>query len=156
MKITVTYGIGEGPTELAAFDKALFDAGVANYNLIKLSSMIPPGSSVSVGKAKLNDKAHGDKLYVVLAEQRESQPGTEAWAGIGWVIDGKGTKGMFVEHEGHSEAAVKKQIEESLTSMRKYRPDGYGSVQMKIVGTKCKKEPVCALVCAVYKSEGWG
>ena len=44
MKIIVTSGTGEGPTSLAAFDAALLDAGVANYNLICLSSIIPPGS----------------------------------------------------------------------------------------------------------------
>jgi len=156
MEIRVTYGMGEGPTELAAFDKALFDAGIANYNLIKLSSMIPPGSKINVGKVNLNEKAHGDKLYVVLSENKASKPGDEVFAGIGWVVDKKGSKGMFVEHHGSSESEVKELIMKTLESMRSYRPDGYGSVQCKIIGTKCKKEPVCALVCAVYKSEGWG
>jgi hypothetical protein len=42
MIIRVTSGTGTGPTELAAFDAALLDAGVANYNLIPLShSWIP-------------------------------------------------------------------------------------------------------------------
>ncbi len=51
MKIKVTYGIGEGATKLAAFDRALFDAGIANYNLIKLSSVIPENSE---DNAKIN------------------------------------------------------------------------------------------------------
>lgn len=39
MHIYVTTGTGEGPTPLAAFDAALINAGVANYNLICLSSV---------------------------------------------------------------------------------------------------------------------
>jgi arginine decarboxylase len=45
LEIQVTTGTGEGPTPLAAFDAALLDAGVANYNLILLSSVIPAGAS---------------------------------------------------------------------------------------------------------------
>ena len=42
MTITLSTGTGEGPTPLAAFDAALVDAGVADHNLICLSSVIPP------------------------------------------------------------------------------------------------------------------
>jgi arginine decarboxylase len=156
MEIKVTYGSGEGPTELAAFDRALFDAGVANYNLLKLSSVIPPNSTIKVGKIDWNDKAHGDRLYVVLSEKVETKPGKEAWAGIGWVIAiNDSCKGLFVEHHGSSEKEVKELITKSLGSMVKYRKDEYGPVQMKVQGIKCKKNPVCALVSAVYQSEGW-
>lgn len=36
-------GVGNGPTELNSFDRALRGAGVGDYNLIKLSSILPPG-----------------------------------------------------------------------------------------------------------------
>lgn len=36
-------GTAEGGTELNAFDNALLDAGIGNLNLIKVSSIIPPG-----------------------------------------------------------------------------------------------------------------
>ena len=39
-------GIGKGETALSAFDAALKQAGVYNYNLICLSSIIPPGAIV--------------------------------------------------------------------------------------------------------------
>ena len=54
MKIKVTYGTGEGLTKLAAFDRALFNAGIANYNLIKLSSVIPKNSEVLIEKLESN------------------------------------------------------------------------------------------------------
>jgi len=48
VNIQVSGGIGSGPTELSAFDQALVRAGVANYNLIYLSSVLPPDSDVTV------------------------------------------------------------------------------------------------------------
>ncbi len=85
MKIHVTSGTGEGDTDIAAFDKALWDAGIANYNIIKLSSMIPEGSDVVVEKPEMNNKEHGHKLYVVIAEAYQTEKGKKAIAGLGWV-----------------------------------------------------------------------
>ena len=40
---TMVTGSGEGGTALNAFDQALLNSGVGNTNLIKLSSILPPG-----------------------------------------------------------------------------------------------------------------
>src|SRR3990167_8246372 len=119
MKIAVASGIGTGPTKLAAFDAALNAAGVANYNLIRLSSIIPPKSKITVsrGPIKTQPGQWGDRLYVVMAEIRIDTPNAEAWAGIGWVQDKKTGKGMFVEHDGKNEATVKRDIRSSLEAL---------------------------------------
>ena len=44
LTIHLSSGTGEGPTPLAAFDAALWHASVANYNLLCLSSVIPPNA----------------------------------------------------------------------------------------------------------------
>jgi hypothetical protein len=31
----------------------------------------------------------------------------------------------------------------------------YGQIEREIVGAMCQGHPVCALVVAVYKTEGW-
>ena len=36
-------GIGEDQFQLVSFDKALFSSKIANYNLVKVSSILPPG-----------------------------------------------------------------------------------------------------------------
>jgi arginine decarboxylase len=46
MKLTVAAAIGQGRTELSAFDSALVAVGAANFNLVRLSSVIPPHSTV--------------------------------------------------------------------------------------------------------------
>ncbi len=93
--------VGTGPTELAAFDDALLKVGAANFNLVRLSSVIPPASQVAerIGAIGSPGGTWGDRLYVVYAEQRAGRPGEQAWAGVGWVQDESG-RGLFVEHEG--------------------------------------------------------
>lgn len=40
-EVWLTSGVGEGSTRLNAFDKALFNAGIGNLNLMKVTSILP-------------------------------------------------------------------------------------------------------------------
>lgn len=158
MNIQVSGGIGLGPTELSAFDQALVHAGIANYNLIYLSSVLPPDSNVTVTekpKQKHPGGIWGDRLYVVMAQKRISQRNQEAWAGIGWMQDPKTKQGLLVEHEGHSESEVQEDIRHSLIALARNRNMQFGPTHMHVVGTKCIDLPTCALVVAVFQSAGW-
>ncbi len=157
MEIKISTGLGAGPTQLSAFDSALNNAGIANYNLLKLSSVIPPKSKLIVSKTPLTNLPGqwGDRLYVVMAEQRAHVPNEEAWAGIGWVQDKKTGRGLFVEHEGSSEKAVRSDIRQSLEALMATRNVDFGNINMEVVGTTCKHLPVCAMVVAVYQADGW-
>ncbi|OHA15316.1 MAG: hypothetical protein A3G52_00975 [Candidatus Taylorbacteria bacterium RIFCSPLOWO2_12_FULL_43_20] len=155
-KITLTKGEGEGSTLLSAFDAALFDAGIANYNLIHLSSIIPTGFQIVVKKPNINQSEFGKKLYVVIAERRENEIGKEAWAGIGWVLknDNSG-EGLFVEHVGTTKEDVDNEIMSSLNDMKTRRQGNFGEIHSETIGVRCQSKPVCALVAAVYGSESW-
>lgn len=155
-EIIVTKGIGKGQTELSAFDSALIDAGVANYNLIPLSSVIPPDSEIKLQKFSHKKGEFGNRLFVVMSQRRESRKGKTACAGLGWVLatDGSG-RGLFVEHEGESESEIRGYINKSLSDMKKNRPDEFGDIQELVISNTCDGVSVCALVVAVYKSETW-
>lgn len=156
MKIQIASGTGMGHTKLAAFDKALHQAGVLNFNLIKLSSIIPPDSILELKKPNPRKLGRwGDRLYVVMADMRIDTPNVEAWAGIGWVQDKKTGKGLFVEHEATNEQTVRRDIKASLESLQGIRSLDFGPIHMKVVGRICTVEPVCALVIAVYEAESW-
>lgn len=146
-----------GPTQLSAFDAALNHAGVANYNLIKLSSVVPPNSEIEVSDKPLKDLPGewGDRLYVVMAEERTNVPNEEAWAGIGWVQDKETGKGLFVEHEGSSETSVRNDIRQSLEALMATRNVDFGPIHMEVVGTTCKHAPVCAMAVAVFQASDW-
>ncbi len=155
MKIYLTVGRGDGPTPLAAFDNAMYDAHVGNYNLIHLSSVIPPYSTIIQAPFVGEPKDYGDRLYVVLASQTEIVPGKWAWAGLAWTQEPNTLRGLFVEQHGSSEEDVRRNLDLTIRSLMERRPYDYGDVYMEVAGVDCKREPVCVMVVAAYKSLGW-
>ena len=157
LQIVVSAGVGQASTTLAAFDVALQRAGIANFNLITLSSVIPPGSVIEVPDSpRAVDGVWGDRLYVVLADARAEKHNEEAWAGIGWTQDPATGRGVFVEHHGFSEHQVEADIHASLESLVERRPDvEFGPMNSVVRGIVCESEPVCALVAATFVSVPW-
>jgi len=156
LDIFITTGKGEGNTKLSAFDQALFKAGIANYNLLPLSSVIPPNVNLKIENINWNNREHGHKLYVVISRIAEDVPGKEVWAGVGWVqVKNEDSRGLFVEHQAESEEKLIELIENSLNDMVVYREGEFTKPQYVTCGIKCVDKPVSAIVAAVYKSESW-
>ncbi len=159
LDIRLVEGVGTGPTTLAAYDAALRQVGVADYNLIRLSSVIPAGSMLTRSEGPLRPPGRwGDRMYVVTADARTAVAGAAVWAGIGWARDPSSGHGLLVEHEAHTQADVIADIEASLASLRRGRgragerlTDG----QVMTVGITCAEQPVCALVLAMFSTEPW-
>jgi len=154
LKIHICKGFGEGSTTMSAFDNALINAGIANYNLIYLSSIIPKDSIITTKKFINKIEEYGNKLYVVMARFDQTIINNEAWAGIGWVQDKEG-RGLFIEHFAESEDSVIRLIEHSMSDMKQNRDFKYGDIRYAVTGTKCYDKPICAIVAAVFKSENW-
>jgi arginine decarboxylase len=153
--IALATGLGEGPTPLAAFDAALRDAGVANYNLIGLSSVIPPGSVIERRKWATPPEDWGRRLYCVLSQMREERPGHGAHAGIGWVRDEVSGAGLFVELHDASRQQLEADLRATLRSMQAGRGIDFGEPHVEIASATCEGPPVCALVIAVYAAAPW-
>lgn len=162
MNIYLTSGIGNGKTLLSSFDSALFNAGISNYNLIVLSSIIPPGTVVIQKKYQTPNTEYGHRLYVVMSSNRSREVGLFVGSALGWVQTEDG-RGVFVEHSftENSKEAVRVQLTEevkkSLSDLCSQR--GYPFVQkkmkIKFSITKVTDNPTCVLVAAVYKAESW-
>ena len=142
-RITVRTGSGTGRTRLSAFDAALREAGVADLNLITLSSVVPPGSTVVESHEPLEHQ-HGDRLWCVLASAGAEQHGEVVWAGLGWARDTRTGAGVFVEHHSGSEEALRTQITLSLEDLCASR--GWSQVESSTV--------VATAECA-YEVQGW-
>ena len=153
-RIYITNGIGEGKTKISAFDKALAQAGVANYNLIYLSSVIPENSIVELKKMKSKESEYGKRCYVVIARSDQNIPKKEAWAGLSWTQDKDG-KGLFAEHHSDSKKKLLSLIRNTLPEMKTRRNYKYGKINSSIVGITCKEKAVCAVSIAFFKSENW-
>ena len=155
-------GKGEGKTLLSAFDGALFDAGISNYNLLVLSSIIPPGAIVKQHKYTTLDSEYGHRLYVVMSDNRSRESGRFIGSALGWTQESDG-RGVFVEHHftENSEEAVRSQLEDevnrSLSDLCHQRKYSYSKEKMniKMSVAKVTDKPACVLVVAVYKAEPW-
>ena len=110
--IRVVWGTGTGPTETAAYDAALADANVHNYNLVTVSSVIPAAATVeAVGTAPDLGPA-GNRLTVVEAHANAAGPQTVS-AALGWAT-GPGP-GLFYEAAGDTDATdVETRVREGL------------------------------------------
>lgn len=155
--IRISRSQGSGPTRLAAFDSALVAAGLQNFNLLPLSSVIPVGASVQVvGPADQLQGVHGDLLYCVYAASYATVPGAQAWAGIAWGLrDDDSGAGLFVEHSGPTEHAVHADLSATLGDMMAKRPHHYREGGRLVASATCVDHPVAALVVASYQAVGW-
>jgi arginine decarboxylase len=155
MIILVTGAVGRGPTPLAAFDAALVTAGVADRNLIYLSSVLPPSSSVhQVDRIDCTPGTWGDRLYCVAAQAGTTAAGAQAWAGVGWVQDASG-RGLLVEHHAGDEVSLRSLVRSSLDGLCRNRDVRFPSGGIEVAGACCVDEPACALVVAVFESAAW-
>jgi len=166
MKITVTSGGGIGATAMAAFDDALRVAGIADYNLIKLSSIIPPKAEIEIEKySPVGSDEFGNRLYTVLAEMRSEVPGKTIGAGIGWYQWGD-KRGVFAEHHEmideldskKMEKLIRNNLEQTVANLCEFRKISYDKSKLNVVleVKEVTKKPSSVLVAAVYKSDGWG
>src|SRR5262245_31951892 len=85
-KIFLTSGVGKHREKLSSFEMALRAAGIAQYNLVRVSSIFPP-------HAKLISKTEGMKLlrpgqilYVVMSENATNEPHRLVAASVGVAI----------------------------------------------------------------------
>lgn len=103
-----TNGVGRHKEKLASFEIALRDADIAEFNLVRVSSIYPPGCKIvsrSVGRKKLGP---GQILFVVIAESSTNEPNRLISASIGVAIPRDKEKyGYLSEHHAYGITAKK-------------------------------------------------
>jgi arginine decarboxylase len=109
MPIRVAWGTGTGPTEMSAYDAALADANLHNYNLVTVSSVIPVDADVeAVGTAPDLGPA-GNKLTVVEAHASAAGPrhvsAALAWGKHASTEPDEEGPGLFYEVADETDAA---------------------------------------------------
>jgi arginine decarboxylase len=114
----VTAGAAEGSTELNAFDNALLAAGIGNLNLIKVSSIVPPGAQFLDDSPPITP---GSLVPAVYAAVHSDTAGETICAAVGIGI-GRESHGMIFEHHGTSrevtERVVTGMVEEGFARRR--------------------------------------
>lgn len=147
MKIDIVWGKDEGKTVLSAFDKALLKAGIHNFNLISLSSVIPLNSVVKEIGVYRSSNEIGKIQYVVIASYGSKKSNITISAGLGWVQTEQG--GLFIESKGEfSQEECEEEITVGLREMLAAR--GWrGEIKMKVISHRVR-EIANVTVAAVY------
>jgi arginine decarboxylase len=114
--VTVVAGVGEGTTDLNAFDHALMDAGIANLNFVRLTSIFPMGAKV----VPMRPFTPGMIMPAVYAKITRHTPGEHIAAAVGVGIGEEGY-GVIMEHShagvaANAEEIVRRMVEEAMTT----------------------------------------
>ncbi len=107
-RIFFVSGVGVHNEELAAFEAALRDAGIAHFNLVYVSSIFPPGCKRISAKQGLQYLSPGEIVYCVMARNSTHEPGRLLCSSIGVALPQDDKKyGYLSEHHGFGETAEK-------------------------------------------------
>jgi arginine decarboxylase len=159
--IRVVWGAGTGPTELASYDAALAAAGVHNYNLSRVSSVVPAGETVTTPGTAPDLGPVGGELTVVEARATGS---AAVAACLGWATAEAG--GLFYESGAVEDGAVvgerveaddptdaaRRQVLRGLAAGRDLRPWAFGDPETRTAAVAGEREGeyATAVVLGVY------
>jgi len=85
-EIFFTKGVGKEKEQLASFEMALRDAQIAKYNIVRVSSIFPPGCKMISREQGLKKLLAGQIIYVVIGEAATNEPNRLIGASIGVAI----------------------------------------------------------------------
>lgn len=149
--IRVVWGAASAATAMASYDAALAAAGVENYNLSHISSVIPDGAEVRVAETAPDLGPAGERLTIVEG-RRTVAPGEaeQASAGLGWSTEESG-RGIFYESSGTDPNHVRETVEAGLQAGRDLREWDYVDGDLQVVSAPAAPdEYTTALIVAAY------
>ncbi|KKU82714.1 MAG: Pyruvoyl-dependent arginine decarboxylase [Parcubacteria group bacterium GW2011_GWA2_47_8] len=107
-KVFFTKGVGAHKDQLASFEAALRNAGIEKFNLVYVSSILPPRCQVVTREEGLKHLSPGSIVFVVMARNLTNEPNRLIAASIG-VAKPKNPDqyGYLSEHHPYGETAHK-------------------------------------------------
>ena len=82
-KLFLTRGVGVHREKLTSFEMALREAGIAHFNLVRVSSIFPPHCQIVTREEGLPLLQAGEVVFAVIAEMSTNEPGRRIAASIG-------------------------------------------------------------------------
>ena len=105
----VTKGVGKHKEKLTSFEMALRDAKIAEFNLVKVSSIFPPNCKLIPQSVGLKRLKPGQVVYVVMSENATDEPHRLVASSVGIAIPkDKNRYGYLSEHHsfGQTDSAA--------------------------------------------------
>lgn len=119
-KVFLTKGVGKHKDKLQSFELALRKAGIAYCNIVRVSSILPPGCTVISREKGLSLIKPGEIIHCVMSENSTNEPNRLIAASIGIAIPAeKGQYGYISEHHsfGQNDQAAGNYAEDLAASM---------------------------------------
>lgn len=100
----ITKGVGKHKEKLTSFEMALRDAGIAEFNLVRVSSIFPPNCKLVPRATGLKSLSPGEIVYVVMSENATNEPNRLIAASAGIAIPKEQNRhGYISEHHSFGE-----------------------------------------------------
>lgn len=119
-RLFLTSGVGVNQHELASFEAALRDAGIAQFNLVYVSSISPPGCK-RIGKSYgLKFLSPGEMVYCIMARTQTNEPNRLIVSSIGLAVPASVKQhGYISEHHafGQTDESAGEYAEDLAASM---------------------------------------
>ncbi len=98
-RIFFTSGAGVHRERLTSFEMALRDAGIAPFNLVRVSSIFPPHCHIVPIEEGLNSMMPGQIIHCVMSENATNEPFRNIAASVGVAIpENENLYGYLSEH----------------------------------------------------------
>ena len=142
----LTAGAGEGSTPLNALDSALLNAGIANWNLLLVSSILPPKAEVTYEVPTIKE---GSLVPIVLAKITSDRKGEVISSAV---AIGVGEEfGIIMEH---ADRVVKEKVEEE-TKRKVEEAFLIRNMRLKEIHIISSEHKVQKLGCAIAAAILW-
>jgi len=103
-RLFLTRGTGVHKEKLSSFEMALRDAGIAHLNLVRVSSIFPPGCRIVSREEGLAALEPGEVVFVVLSQNATNEPGRRIAASVGIAIPSDPQQyGYLAEHHAYGQ-----------------------------------------------------
>ena len=107
-KMFFTKGVGVNKDRLASFEAALRDAGIEKFNLVYVSSILPPHCKIIPKEDGLAFLKPGQIVFCVMARSETNEPNRLISAAIGVAVPkDPSTYWYLSEHHSYGETAKK-------------------------------------------------
>ena len=106
-KVFFTKGVGRHKHQLQSFELALRDAGIEKFNIVTVSSILPPNCTIVTREEGLKDLSPGQIVHVVMARNTTDEPNRLVASSIGCAIPADRSQyGYLSEHHTYGENAA--------------------------------------------------
>jgi arginine decarboxylase len=107
-KLFLTKGVGKHKEKLTSFEAALRDAGIAPFNIVRVSSILPPGAKIMPRARGLQHLSPGEIIHAVMAESSTNEPHRLIAASIGVAIPSERDRyGYLSEYHSYGETEIR-------------------------------------------------